>query len=186
MATETNPLNGVENQRISDDSLYEVIDGRIVELPPMGTDEEITAGILHVRLGNHADATKLGRAVMETLFDFTKQVGHKRRPDVAFVSSDRWPRTKPVGKGDGWPVVPNLAIEVISPSNSWNEVLDKIHEYFHVGVERVWVVTTSKKQVHVYSSPTDVRILSHDEELTDAKLLPGFKLALHELFEMVE
>ena len=50
----------------------------------------------------------------------------------------------------------------------------------------MWVVTTSKKQVHVYSSPTDVRILSHDEELTDANLLPGFKLALEELFEMVE
>lgn len=185
MATNTTDVSDVADQKIPDDALYEVINGKIVELPPMGTDQEITAGILHIRLGTHADATKVGRAVMETLFDFTQQVGHKRRPDVAFVSSQRWPRSKPVGPGDGWPVVPDLVIEVISPSNSWDQVAAKIHEYFHVGVERVWVVTTSQKQVHVYTSPTDVRILSLDEELTDDHLLPGFKLALTDLFEMV-
>ncbi len=185
MATNTADVGEVENQIVSDDALYEVIDGRIVELPPMGTDQEVTAGILHIRLGSHVDATKAGRAVMETLFDFTEQVGRKRRPDVAFVSTQRWPRSKPVGAGDGWPVVPNLAVEVISPSNSWDEVIAKIHEYFQVGVERVWVVTTSKKQVHIYESPTSVRILSADKELTDEDLLPGFKLALADLFEMV-
>jgi hypothetical protein len=105
MATVTSEIP--EGQPIPDDILYEVVDGRIVELPPMGTDEEITADILHVKLECHADSTKIGRAVVETLFDFTKQVGHKRRLDVAFVSTERWPRSKPVGVADGWPVVPD-------------------------------------------------------------------------------
>lgn len=173
-------------QRLDDDALYEVIDGQIVELPPMGTNQEITASILHGRITSHADTTKIGRAVMETLFDFTQQVGRKRRPDVAFVANERWPRTKRVGDEDGWQVVPNLAVEVISPSNSWDDVSDKIREYFQVGVERVWVVTTSQKQVHIYGSPTEVKILSHTDELSDEQLLPGFRLKLTELFEMVE
>lgn len=185
MATETDAISGFQN-RIPSDALYEVIDGAIVEKPPIGTDQEITAGILFARLAAHVDNCELGRAVMETLFAFTKKVGRKRRPDVAFVSSQRWPRSKPVGSGDGWPVVPNLAIEVISPSNSWGEVIDKVHEYFQVGVERVWAITTSKKQVHVYSSPTDVSIVSHDQQLCDEDLLPGFKIALTDLFEMVQ
>ncbi len=75
MATNAPDVNEVEDEKLPDEALYEVIDGRIVELPPMGTDQEITAGILHIRLGNHADTTKVGRAVVETLFDFTQQVG---------------------------------------------------------------------------------------------------------------
>jgi len=64
-------------------------------------------------------------------------------------------------------------------------VLEKIDEYFHVGVERVWVVSTAKKQVYVYTSPTENVILSGADELTDEELLPGFKIGLDELFELV-
>jgi len=167
------------------DCLYEVIDGQIVELPPMGNQQEITANILHIELAIQIRAKRIGHAVMEMLFDFTQQVGKKRRPDVAFVSSQKWPYTKPIDAGDGWKVVPNLAVEVISPSNTWDDVNDKIEEYFHVGVERVWVVSTNKKQVHVYTSPTEVRILAGDDVLTDEQLLPEFKLTLPTLFEMV-
>ena len=152
----------------------------------METGQELTAGILHVRLAVFADASNLGRACMETLFDFTKQLGHKRRPDVAFVSSKRWPRSKPVTDVDGWLVVPDLAVEVISPSNTWDEVQNKMKEYFQVGVQRVWVVSTSQKQVHVYTRPTQVQILIEDQVLTEQELFPGFVLPLTELFEMVE
>jgi Uma2 family endonuclease len=179
-------INDAEHHGVLEtDVLYEVVDGKIVEPPSMGTEQEVTAGILHGRLCQYADTTKLGRAVVETLFDFTKHTDRKRRPDVAYVASDRWPRSKPVGKEDGWPVIPNLTIEVISPSNSWDEILDRIHEYFHVGVQRVWIVSTSKKQVHVYTSPTEVRILSQPDELSDEDLLPGFRLGLTDLFEVV-
>ena len=169
----------------TDDVLYEVVDGQIVELPPMGTRQEITAGVLHVRLGHFVDSNKLGRAVMETLFDFTAQVGRKRRPDVAFVSQQRWPLSQTIPDTDGWPVVPNLAVEVVSRSNSWEEVMDKLQEYFEAGVERVWVVSPAHQQIHVFQTPTSVRILTLPDDLTDEQLLPGFRLPLRELFEHV-
>jgi Uma2 family endonuclease len=173
----------VPDHVIPDDVLYEVIDGQIVELPPMGTRQEVTAGILQIKLGYFTDTNGLGRTVMETLFDFTEQVGRKRRPDVAFVDRERWPKSKPIPESDGWEVVPNLAVEVVSPSNAWEDVLEKIHEYFHVGAERVWVITASRRQVHVFHSPTSVRILAKDDVLTDDALFPGFRLPLADLFE---
>lgn len=184
MATDVSS-NKESEARGSAETLYEVVDGTIVELPAMGTPQELTAGILHLRLGSYVDTAKSGRVVVETLFDFVAQIRRKRRPDVAYVSSQRWPRPQPVPDQDGWTVVPELAVEVISPSNTWNEITDKIHEYFEVGVQRVWVVSTAKKQVHIYSSPTSIEILSHNQDLADEELFPGFKLPLADLFEVV-
>jgi Uma2 family endonuclease len=168
-----------------DPLLYEVVDGRIVELPPMGTRQEITAGILYARLAQFVDTNGIGIAVVEALFDLTEQVGRKRRPDVAFVSAQRWPLSQPVPDVDGWPVVPDLAVELVSRSNTWDEVMEKLHEYFKAGVQRVWVVSPSYKQVHMYRSVTDVRILATPDDLTDEVLFPGFRLPLRELFGRV-
>ena len=167
---------------VDSDILYEVVNGEIVELPPMGIYETWLASLLHVQLHNFA-AKKYGRAVMEPLFDFTKTLGKKRRPDVAFVSYNRWPREKQVPRTEAWDVVPNLAVEVVSSSNTADDVVDKLAEYFQVGVERVWVVYPSQRQVYVYASPTDVKVVTEDEELSDEVLLPGFRLALTALFD---
>jgi Uma2 family endonuclease len=183
MATAILPIESAGEQTVPDDVLYEVIDGQIVELPPMGTRQEITAGVLHLCLGQFVETQKLGRAVMETLFDLTNQVGRKRRPDVAFVSQQRWPRSKPIPETDGWQVVPNLAVEVTSRTNPWDEVMEKVKEYFQVGVERVWVVSPRQLQVHVFETAHTVRIVTLDDDLTDEQLLPGFRLPLRELFE---
>jgi Uma2 family endonuclease len=163
------------------DTLYEVINGQIVELPPMGIYETWIASVLHAHLHMFV-AKELGRAVMEPLFDFTKTIGNKRRPDVAFVSYQRWPRDKEVPQTEAWDVVPNLVVEVVSPSNTALEVLDKMAEYFQVGVERVWVVYPTQRFVYLYISPTDVKVASIDGELSDESLLPGFQLPLWILF----
>ncbi len=110
--------------------LYEVIDGQVVELPPMGSLQEFTANFLHIKLGSFALDRKLGHGLMEVLFDLTEQVGRKRRPDVAFLSAERWPLSKPVPESDGIKAVPNLAVEIISPSNTWEEIREKTKEYF--------------------------------------------------------
>ncbi len=126
---------------------------------------------------------RLGRVVIETLFDFTRTIGKMRRPDIAFVSYARWPREKQVPRAEAWNVVPNLAMEVVSPTNTADDVIDKLAEYFQVGVERVWVIYPSQRQVYVYASPTDVRVVAENEELTDEALLPGFRLAMRALFD---
>lgn len=163
--------------------LYEVIDGQIVELPPMGSLQEFMANFLHIKLGGFVLEQKLGHGLMEVLFDMTDLVGRKRRPDVAFLSAERWPLSKPIPETDGIKAVPNLAVEIVSPSNTWEEVREKTKEYFRAGVERVWVISAAQREVHLYDGPISVRVLVEENELTD-DMLPGFRLPIGELFEM--
>ncbi len=124
--------------------------------------------------------------MQELLFDFTAMVKRKRRPDVAFVSYERWPRQRPVPHAEAWEVVPNLVVEVISPSDKGNDILDKVAEYFRIGVECVWVIFISQEQVYIYESPTQVRILTRADELYGEPVLPHFRLPLASLFEDIE
>ena len=169
-----------------EDILYEVVDDQVVELGPMGAHEIWLATELARHLGNFVRQHQLGRVVQELLFDFTAMVKRKRRPDVAFVSYERWPRQRSVPHAEAWEVVPNLVGEVISPSDKGNDILDKIAEYFRIGVECVWVIFISQEQVYIYESPTQVRILTRADELYGEPVLPHFRLPLATLFEEIE
>ncbi len=165
----------------NDEILYEVVNGQRVELPMSAWETDI-ASELHVYLGNFARENKLGRAVVEMLF-LLAVVGSKRRPDVAYVSYQRWPRQRRVPRKEAWEVVPELAIEVVSASNTAEEVLTKIGEYFAAGVLRVWVIYPTQEQVYVYQSPTQNRILTRGDQLDGEEILPGFRLPVAALFE---
>ena len=141
------------------DVLYEVVDGRIVELPPMGAYESDIANFLAELLDEHVGNGRLGRAFVELLFRIDVARDLKRRPDLAFVSATRWPYGKRVPKGEAWDMIPNLAVEVVSKSNTGDEILAKLADYFQTGTELVWVIYPSARQVYVYTSMTDVRIL---------------------------
>jgi Uma2 family endonuclease len=168
---------------LDSDALYEVVDGEIVETPPMGIYEAWLASFLYGELHSYLKVHGCGRAVVEPLIDFTEAVGRKRRPDLAYVSYDRWPREKQMPRTEAWKVAPDLVVEVVSPSNQVDEVIDKVAEYYRAGVQRVWVIYPTQRQIYVYSTPTDVRIVAENEELSDEKLLPGFRLALNTLFD---
>ena len=175
------PDNGVPG-----DILYEVVNGKIVELPPMGAFEVDVASILFGYLVQFTHTQKVGRIESEMLFLLDAVTGLKRRPDLAFVSYARWPRKKRIPSTDAWNVIPELPIEVVSPSNTASEVLKKVQEYFQAGCKRVWVIYPTLEQVYVYQSPTQTRILTRQDELDGEDLLPGFRLPLASLFEADE
>ena len=152
----------------------------------MGAHEVWLATELTIHLGTFVRQHQLGRAVQEMLFDLTAVVQRKRRPDVAFVAYNRWPRQHRVPHTEAWDVVPNLMVEVISPSDKGNDILDKVTEYFRIGVECVWVIFTFQEQVYIYESPTQVRILTRADELHGEPVLPHFRLPLVTLFDEVE
>jgi Uma2 family endonuclease len=117
------------------------------------------------------------------LFDLGPTVRRKRRPDVAFVSYERWPRQRRVPRAEAWEVIPNLAVEVVSRSDRGNDIVDKVSEYFGVGVECVWVVFPFHEQVYIYESPSRVRILTRADTLGGEPVLPRFQLPLTALFD---
>jgi Uma2 family endonuclease len=167
---------------LPDDMLYEVVDGQVV-LKTVGAKETEIASILDQFLGSFAKLNRLGPALIEMLYRIDQATDLRRRPDVSFVSDARWPFRRRVPDVPVWDLVPDLAIEVVSPSNSANEVQRKIHEYFKAGVSRVWVVYPEEREVYVYSSPKQIQVLQVGEDLDGGELLPGFRLPLAALFE---
>lgn len=167
---------------MDDDALYEVVDGRRVE-KVMGYFECGIASILGYYLEHFCRTHRLGRVRVETPFSIDVARKLERRPDAAFVSYDRWPRDRRVSRGDAWPVVPDLAVEVVSPSNKASDMQRKRLEYFRAGVRLVWVVFPDQFEVHVYSAPTEVRIRTRADELDGGEVIPGFRLPVEALFE---
>ncbi len=126
----------------------------------------------------------LGQPVTEMLFHLALPVDRNRRPDGAFVSYQRWPKGRPIpGRDNAWDVVPNLAVEVVSPNDMADELLEKTDEYFRAGTELVWTVYPLQQVIYVYSSLTNIRVLTRNDELDGGNVLPGFRLPLTSLFE---
>lgn len=168
---------------VSDDVLYEVIDGRVVEKPAMGVFEGMVAAWLVRLMLTAGEVNRLGLVVHEVLFVLDPARKLKRRPDLAFVSYERWPRRSPRPTGDAWGVIPDLAVEVVSPSNTADEVIDKLEEYFRAGVRLVWVIYPVRQKLYVYTSPTAVRILQPGDDLDGGAVIPGFRVPVRALFD---
>ena len=168
----------------SDDVLYEVVDGVYVE-KPMGLIENAIANILVERLRPFCRDNRLGLAVMEVLFEIPGS-NNDRKPDVAFVSFARWAADRPLPRVNAWPVAPDLAVEVVSPTDKAFDIISKVHEYFAGGVRQVWHVYSHTEQVFVFDSPTRVRVLGRGDELTAEPVVPGFRMPMADLFPLVE
>jgi Uma2 family endonuclease len=159
--------------------LCELVDGVLVE-KAMGFRESLLAGVLIGFLRAFVIPRNLGLVPapdgMVRLFP-----GLVRAPDVAFVSWDRVPgRTVPT---DPIPtLVPDLAVEVLSESNTANEMKRKRGEYFSQGVSLVWEVDPVSRTVTVYTPDGAETVLAQTDRLDGGDVLPGFSLQLSELF----
>src|SRR5450755_2923296 len=152
------PAIAVSPSVIDDDAFFEIIDGKRVESPPMSAYAVRVASKIARRIDNFAESQNLGEAVTEVLFRLHLDRDRNRRPDVAFVSYQRWPKDRSMPlNGNAWDVVPDLAVEVLSPTDLVEEVFDKIAEYFQAGVRLVWVVSPRTRLIQVYESLTQVR-----------------------------
>ncbi len=181
----TTCVRNPETSFLSDfEDLFEVVDGQRLELKPMGAHEVLLASALFEFLAPYARQQKLGQVVSEMLFVLDATRDLKRRPDLAFVSYPRWRESTP-GREDAWNAVPDLAIEIISRSNTAETVDDKIVEYFQAGVRLVWVIFPNTRRVYVYQSSREASVLEADQELDGGDVLPGFRLRIQSLFDAV-
>lgn len=162
-------------------SRFEIVNDFVVELPHMGVAEALLASSLANRLGEHVRKLALGWVACEVLYWFSDDLP-QRRPDVSFVPYSKWPKSKPIPPGAAWSVKPDLAVDVIGPSESMLEALDKMREYFAAGIARVWLILSDAGEIYVYTSPKDVHVLLRDDVLEANDIIPGFRLPLVELF----
>jgi Uma2 family endonuclease len=158
----------------------ELIDGTLVE-KPVGTIESFLAAVLIQILRNFTSAKKLGMVSGEQ-GPYRFRMGLVRLPDVAFISWSRIPgelKDLPAIA----PLVPNLAVEVLSESNTKAEIDRKLNEYFSSGVELAWIFDPRTRSVAVHlSSGSPDELLDENGTLYGGTVLPGFELKLADLF----
>jgi len=119
---------------------------------------------------------QLGRVyTAETTFSVGKS---GRKPDAAFVSKARLPENRRQAS----PVPPDLAIEVVSPSDKVYDVQEKVFEYLDAGTKMVWVVEPVSKTVTVYRSRNDIKTLTANDTLTGEDVVEGFSCSVAEIF----
>ena len=113
--------------------------------------------------------------------------GIGRAPDVSFLSWDSLPGGKPLPRSNKVPaVVPDLAVEVLSESNTKAEMARKRDEYFRAGVKLVWEIDPETQAANVYTGPDAVEPIPVDGTLDGGTVLPGFQLSLKAVFDRAE
>jgi Uma2 family endonuclease len=161
--------------------LFEVVDDLVVR-KTVGAREIHIANMIKDLMAPLVAGQRIGRVYVEIGYELPNTKRARRKPDVSVLSFTRWPFDKPIPKGDFLPVAPELAGEVISPHERVRTTTRKIREYFRGGVKVVWLIQPEPEQVHVYTSPKDVTILTRDDTLTGEPVVPGFKVAVADLF----
>lgn len=166
----------------SSDCLYEIIRGKRVVVLPMDELASAVASNLNQLLAAYVSEQKLGAIEIEQLFWFRPPV-LARRPDLAFVSAERCSGALIQTEDEpAFDLVPNLAAELISSSDTAREIEDELRDYFAGGVQMVWVVHPIHRRIYVHESPTKVRVLTEHDELDGGSVIPGFKVRIADLY----
>jgi Uma2 family endonuclease len=185
------PAAQTELEKLDDDTLYEEVDGQRIERRPMSYYAGLIATDLSYDLNFHIhqQAPVPGRVAAEVIFRLPvpDSASRNRRPDFAFISFDRWPIDRPRSYRDNaWDVVPDLAVEVTSPTDSADDQLEKVAEYLQAGVRLVWIVYPKVRCIHIYEAWNRIRVVSEADTLDGGVVLPSLRLPLDRLFGSVE
>lgn len=165
----------------------ELIDGELIVVGGSGAVSTILAGYLLRKIGNFVDENQLGYMTgADGHFVLTtKPEPVAVIPDVAFVRKDRMP--KPVPK-EFIHLAPDLAIEVISPTDRAKDIRKKIDRYMTYGTQLLWIVYPASERIDVYrlSEKTHSEALGLDDILDGEDVLKGFQIAVKDIFASVD
>jgi Uma2 family endonuclease len=174
-------ITGEELLAMGDIGPCELIDGRIVRLSPTGRSHAFVEFNLSSALTLFVRHRKLGQVLVGEVGIFTRRSPDRvRGADIAFVSNERLSDTT---SGGYLKIAPELVVDVISPTDRWQDVRQKLDEYFAIGVYRVWIVEPDNRAALVYSSSTEMRKFGEGDTLAGEGVLDGFSLLIAELFE---
>jgi len=158
---------------------YELVDGEI-RISPAGARHGQVCIRLSMRLNSFVEQGRLGY-VFDSSTGFRLPGGNVRLPDVAFVARGRFKAEKVPDEFSD--VVPDLAVEVLSPDDRVRDVLDKVGEYLQAGVRLVWVVDPRRERAVAYRSLTEIANIGPEDLLDAGEVVPGFRVKLKEILE---
>jgi Uma2 family endonuclease len=158
----------------------ELVQGELVMMSPSGYEHGVVAGRIHTRLAMFVEQRSLGIVTAaETGFHIGHDPDTVRAPDMGFIRADRVPRVRTRGF---FPGPPDLAVEVVSPSDRAGELLAKVRDWLAAGCHVVWVADPTSQTITVYCGSHEPAMLSNTDELTDDTILAGFRLPVADVF----
>ena len=179
--TSTALMTAEELLELPDDGYrHELINGELERMPPPGFPHGRIAMRLMAPLANFVWDHDLGEVYDYCGFQLTVGPDTVLGPDLAFVSKQRL--REPAEDKGYWPGPPDIAGEVLSPSDRPSRVSKRISLWFDYGVKQLWIVNQKNRTVTVYRSPSDATTFSGSDYLEAQDLLPGFKLSLDRIF----
>ena len=180
MQTTTGTVTGSDLLAMGDIGPCELIDGVIVRLSPTGGIHGFLESRLDRRLGTFVEDTEAGWCLVGEIGIYIRHDPDRiYGADLAFWSRAKLPDGPPSGFID---VAPDLVAEILSPTDSWAELRQKIDDYFSIGVGTLWIVDPAEETVFVYHSASQRTALRTGGTLVGTGPLTGFTLPVSELF----
>lgn len=176
-------ITAEELWRMPDDGLrHELIRGELTSMAPAGFHHGVLAGDIHADLSQYVRKAGLGVvATAETGFRLSSNPDTVRAPDVAFVAKAR---LEGIGLTEKYfPGAPDLAVEVLSPGDTYSEVQDKVFDWLGAGTRMVVVVDPRTRRVMVHRSLTDSQVLAEQDYLDGGDVVPGWRLLVKAIFD---
>jgi Uma2 family endonuclease len=165
-----------------ENKLIEVVNGQWVEHVMTGERHGAIETNLILLFGSHVKANKLGRVYPgDTTFVLEgtpKNIINMRHPDLAFVTAERVKETS-----EFYYQAPDLAVEIISPSERANTTRAKLNDYLHFGTQQVWLVYPDTRQVEVYQADGTSITYSVGQTIACGDLIPDLSVAVAAIFE---
>ncbi|MBC7891453.1 MAG: Uma2 family endonuclease [Sphingobacteriaceae bacterium] len=157
------------------DGSYEFVRGRIIEKEAMKQDELDLADFL-IRHFMETPQFKQ-RHVLYPELDSYVDGTRRRRPDLAYFTAEQRQLIRQHER-----VNTLFAIEILSDSETYEDILEKIQDYFDGGAELVWYIIPKRRKIYVYTSPDDIKVYKNAEIISAAPLLPDFQFSVADLF----
>ena len=165
-----------------DGKRYELVDGTPVELPPMRVSHGIVAGTMHRRFGSHIDQARLPYVTgVGTSFRLGISRANFRIPDVHVTALERMAIDLNDEPGV-WEGYPDIAVEVVSPTDAYLDVVAKARLYLRQGVAAALLIDATHREVTVRQSDGAIRVLTRDDTLELGAALPGFSCRVADIF----
>ena len=161
---------------------HELVRGELRKMPYRGLLEGQVSASITTSLGIHVNANRLGTAFAGgTGFLLESDPDHVRAPCVAYVRRER--AESVVDRDDYFPGAPDLAIEVVSPSDLYADVEEKVADLLDAGALAVVVVNPQNRTVKVHRSRTDIVALDESDTLDVGDVVPGWRMSVKDIFE---
>lgn len=179
MAT-TTLYTAADVERLPEDERFELIRGERRDVSPTTGQHARIQTRLARFMDAYADERKLGAVYTEGGFLISQNPDTLQAPDVAFVQIGRIL----IEEEDAgfMPLVPDLAVEILSPGDRTSETLEKVRAYLDAGVLAVWVIDPKRQRVTIWKSDLTVQELQTGETLDGGEVLPGFQVPVADLF----